>query len=549
MTTEPHAFLALDLGSATIAAGLIGRVDGRWRLLGSLAVPSLIPLEAMVDLVAARLRAADPELATEVGLSEAADPASVSLPRLVVRTGPAPRMAVVAATDRALSLHVAVARRAGWDARGLSAESADPLRMSRLLLDPAVGAVLAGASDPPGADERGMLADLGAVVAAVVTRRPELAVILSGALTDEAGRFEPAPTPDDAMAEAPAPRTGALLLGPAVNAGTPSGEPLRVLLDELRTAPDDGRRAIVRATATLATVLDRTVETVEIGAAAGLRAVASPGGAGAPPTVRWAVRAEGALVPAEVSDEVVDGVLGWSALALDRHRVRDRLRELGIAPWAEAHGDGAIFRLAAARAAISRLVAASHEIEPQVAPDLVVAAGGAWAVAPGPAVALALADALRRPGTSHLALDHARLLGPLGAIEDEGERRRIVADLVDDLLAPLGAVVVPAGLHAGRSAGRLVVHGATGLTELDLVPGGLELVDLPPGESAIAEFRFREPVTIGPRASHFTVEVGGGLGGLLVDLRDVPLRLPDRLDRRRELLGAWQRALWAGMDE
>jgi hypothetical protein len=42
--------------------------------------------------------------------------------------------------------------------------------------------------------------------------------------------------------------------------------------------------------------------------------------------------------------------------------------------------------------------------------------------------------------------------------------------------------------------------------------------------------------------------VAGGLGGLLVDLRDVPLRLPDRADRRQELLAAWQEALWAGSE-
>jgi hypothetical protein len=44
------------------------------------------------------------------------------------------------------------------------------------------------------------------------------------------------------------------------------------------------------------------------------------------------------------------------------------------------------------------------------------------------------------------------------------------------------------------------------------------------------------------------VDVSGGLGGLLVDLRDVPLRLPDRLDRRRELLDAWQESLWLTRD-
>ena len=42
--------------------------------------------------------------------------------------------------------------------------------------------------------------------------------------------------------------------------------------------------------------------------------------------------------------------------------------------------------------------------------------------------------------------------------------------------------------------------------------------------------------------------MAGGLGGLLVDLRDVPLRLPERHDRRREQLETWQASLWAGLD-
>jgi len=33
-----------------------------------------------------------------------------------------------------------------------------------------------------------------------------------------------------------------------------------------------------------------------------------------------------------------------------------------------------------------------------------------------------------------------------------------------------------------------------------------------------------------------------------VDLRDIPLRMPERLEHRRELLAAWQGALWVGAD-
>ena len=99
----------------------------------------------------------------------------------------------------------------------------------------------------------------------------------------------------------------------------------------------------------------------------------------------------------------------------------------------------------------------------------------------------------------------------------------VIRDLVDDLLAPLGTVVTPAGLRAGRSAGSLTVHSDGGASPVDLVPGGLELVDLAPGQSAVAEFKFRDTVRLATRGRHFEVEVAGGLGGLLVDLRDVPL--------------------------
>ena len=204
--------------------------------------------------------------------------------------------------------------------------------------------------------------------------------------------------------------------------------------------------------------------------------------------------------------------------------------------------------MAAARAALVRLAARSPDLALDPSPDLVITSSGVWSSVPAPAVALALVDVLRRHGASGYALDHARLLGVLGAIPDPAERRLVMRDLVDDLLVPLGTVITPAGLRAGRSAGALTVHAGASPADLDLVPGSLELVDLAPGATAVAEFRFRDTVRLGGRGRHFALEVSGGLGGLLVDLRDVPLRLPDRADRRRDLLGAWQAALWAGGD-
>jgi hypothetical protein len=159
-----------------------------------------------------------------------------------------------------------------------------------------------------------------------------------------------------------------------------------------------------------------------------------------------------------------------------------------------------------------------------------------------------VADVLRRPGATALVQDHARLLGTIGVIPDATERRQALSDLVDDLLTPLGSVVFPGGIRSGSSAGRMTVHAGMGSSQTDLVPGGLEVVDLTPGQVATAEFQFRDAVRLGTRGRRFAIDVSGGLGGLLVDLRDVPLRLPERMDRRRELLDAWQESLWLTRD-
>jgi hypothetical protein len=534
--TEPRAFLALDLGAATSSAALIARVRHRWRLIGSLAMPASIDVDAIVGLLLDRAAAADPELARNLGFEGRRS--AGRLPRLVARSAPPQHLVAIAASDRAVEPLADAAIRTGWRVTAASPESGDPLAMTGALLDRGVDAVLLGAGEPPGPDERRAIDDVAALVAAVALRRPELTVLLAGSMSEQLTRFE----------ATDGERQGEVLLAPAATAGDPPGAALRELLDDVRAPRDDARRAIGRAAGALADTLDRRVEVVDIGFDGGLRATASPGVAGASASVTSALVADAALVPPDPGDAVVDRVGAWSTIPIDRHRLRDRLRELRYAPWADAAGDGARLRLAAARAALAVLVEATPDQSAGPAPDLLVASGGAWAVAPGPAIALAIADTIRRPATVAIAYDHARLLGPAGSIPDAGERRQLLGDLADDLLSPLASVVIPAGIRAGRSAGRVIVRAEAGTSELDLVPGGLELVDLPPGEHATAELQFRDTVRLGGRGRKFAVEVTGGLGGLLLDLRDVPLRLPDRPERRRELLEAWQDSLWVTRD-
>jgi hypothetical protein len=537
--TQPHAFLTIDHGSATVSVALIGRAGGAWRLIGSLAIPAGAELDPAIDLLVARTIAADPDVAQGLGIVGLAREA---FPILEVRSRRPRRLAVVAGSERTLIGLVATAGRSGWRAAGASTESTDPLAMTRLLLDRSVEAIVVGAGDPPRADERGAIRELATLVAAVAVRRPDVPVILSGSMSEALDVF------GDVGA-----RPGEIVLAPAALRTTgpvepDAADPLGDLLLELALPADDPRRALGTGTRTLAELLDRRVEAIILGHDAAARAVAVPGSGGQPSTVRLAVVPSAAVAPDDPDDAVIDGIIAWSTMPTDRHRLRDRMRELRIAPWSDAAGDGAALRMAAARAALVRLKEATARFDDGPVPDLVVAASGVWTSVPAPAVALAHIDVLRRPGASQYALDHARLLGPLGAIPDAGERKVLFMDLVDDLLAPLGSVVTPAGLRAGRTLGSVVVHARDGISELELTPGGLELVDLPPGSTAVAEFKFRERVRLGGRGRHFAIDVAGGLGGLMVDLRDVPLKLPDRADRRRDLLAAWQSSLWAGSE-
>jgi len=531
VSSEPTAFITLDRGGASVAVALVGRLDRRWRLLGSLAAPAAVADDVILRGLAARFQESDPELADVLGVRE--DEIEL-LPQLRARSVPPVTMAVLAGSDRSLAVLEDVAARTGWRTVSASAESHDPGAMTELCLARDVSALLVGAGEPPAADERGALDELAALAGAVAVRRRELTVVLAGAIAGHRAHF---PTVDG--------RRSDVVAAPAPTAGDPPGSELHDILERLRDTPADSRTAIVRAAATVARVLDRRIEVLEIGFDGGLRAMISPDPGGGAPRIQAVASAEAALVPPDIDDTVVERISSWSTAPIDRYRMTDRLRELRTAPWSDAAGDGARLRLAAARAALARLAELTQDLGSLPPPDLTIVAGGAFAVAPGPAVVLAVADVIRRSGATQLAADHARVLGPLGTINDDEEALSILWDLVDDVLAPLGGVIIPAGLRSGRPAGKVVVHGPIGDAERDLAAGQVEHIPLAPGEHAVAAFEFRDGARLGGRGRSVVVEVAGGVAGLLVDLRDVPLRLPDRAERRRDALAGWQRATWA----
>ena len=533
------AFYTLDHGSATLAGALVGQVEGRWRLLAATALPTGSSPDALVGVLAHRLESAEPAFADVIRGRPVGEPgASAGVPRLVARSRPAATLAVIAATERTRVRLEESAAGAGWIVVAGSAERTGPLELTRLATRPGVVAVLVGVADPPDADERELATELAVVAAGIVARRPGLRVLLAGPVPDE---------PLRALRHGPAIER---LPAPERTRGELAASPLRDALAAARGGPDDSRRALAAAAGSLARVLGLRVEILEIGVSGAARVLALPGptdGGGTRATVQLVEVPDAALFRMD-RPGAIDRVDHWFTQTVDRARLRDRLAELAVAPWSDLDGDGALLRAAALRASLERLLSSTDPELGNAGVDLLVGAGGAWSAVPGPAATHIVADVVRRPGTLQVAIDHARLLGPIGTIEDDAERDAVVADLAADLLLPAGTIVTPRGLRPNRPAGQLVLETAGGRSDIDLVAGGLTLVDLPPGARGTAELTFRGTPELGPRGRRFRVAVSGGLAGLLLDLRDIPLRLPERPDRRRELLGTWERALWPERD-
>ncbi len=576
MSRQPRAFFAIDHGSATTAAALIGHAGGRWRLLSSVAGPAATDTDALLLGLLERVKQVDSALLAEVAATEKPRPEALlgDLTRLETRSAPSGRIAAIAGSKRQRRRLEEVATRSGWLVVGGSADSDDPLTLSRLVLSPQTAAVVLGADPVPAGDEKRHMPMLGALVAAAARTRPELAVVLAGGAAALESLFL-APKPEETAVEVPPPPhpvsptgddededddsydpgipvTGphSVLIAPDAESGLPAGSALQQVLEGVRARPDESRLAIERSVRSLALVLDRSIEAVEVGLDGGMRCRAEPFGPGHRTVVAsHVVMASGSFAPEEMTDEVVDGILSWSTVAFDRQRLIDRMNDMRLSPWGESDGEGALLRLAAAKAAVSRLVDATYEISLREMPDILIAAGGVWASAPPSVVALAMADLVRRPGVSMLVCDQARLLGPLGAIPEEDERRLMLRDLAGDVMLPLGSLILPAGIKQGRSAGRMRVTGGPTNSDIDLQPGGIWAVELPPGQVATAEMDFKDPVRLTSRGKRFSVEVAGGLGGLFVDLRDIPLRLPDRADLKRSTWEGWQRAMWPEIDE
>ena len=330
-------------------------------------------------------------------------------------------------------------------------------------------------------------------------------------------------------------------------------DPLGELLLEWRCRVDDPRRAHrrrrPRPSPTSSTGGSRSIV---LGHDAGVRAAAepSPGAWRAPVTAGSPSCRRRPSPPTNPTTPSWTGSW-WSTVPADRHRIRDRMRELRIAPWADAAGDGAALRMAAARAALVPPRRGDRAIRrrPAARPRRVAVAASGRPCRPRPSPS-PTSTSSAGPAPASTRSTTPGCSGRSGRSPMPAERATVIADLVDDLLAPARQRrdARPA-CAPGESAGSVArARRGRGSASSTSCPAAWSSSTCRPARPPSPSSGSATASGSGARGRHFAVDVAGGLGGLLVDLRDVPLRLPDRADRRRDLLAAWQAALWQGSD-
>jgi hypothetical protein len=539
VTQDTPAFFTLDRGTVGTDAALVAPVDGRYRMLAAAAAPSAVDPESVLEDLAWRVARTDASLAgTMDGWREWS--------RLEVRTARAPRAVLVAATAGTGELLERAFEAAGW----LVQErffTADPevTELGSACLEPAVDAVVVAGREEAEESEREAALRSWARASSLARFRDDLAVMACGPFAQR-----PEGIPEERLfslpAPAPVPGTSTSTLREA------AAQVGRHLVLHGRPAPGDGRAALRTAIVSLAAVLDSRVDGIEVGAAGGSRTVAAPGGERGHGVYASAGFIPPALLEADGSGE---SVLRWSTLGGDPATRLDALRELALQPWAGLDREGAQLRLAALRAAIERLEQAwdGAALGDATGPgaDMLVLSGGGFAALPPAAASLAVIDGARRRGAMSLVHDHAGVLAPLGALPVEDDRRRLLADLMADALLPLGSAVVTGAIERERREPQAVeirVSSVLGDERVRLEPDRLQLVDLPPGISARLGLDPGTGSVLGVEGRTLGLEVVGGLGGLYLDSRPVPLDLPDSGEARRTRLEAWEAAAWAGSE-
>lgn len=526
--------LLIDIGSAWTKASVVGRSRGRWRLAAHAAQPTAWGDEELRRSLAAHLsHAADRRVAGHLeDLLAAAPRISSHTPR---RAG---RIALAAVSEQLSGASaLRAAESAGWTVEAVAtADDGRSIaeRLSALQAAEVDAWLLAGGFEQGRADQALEMASLVAVARGS-----------SGGPVIWAGASALASEVRDLFEEGAV----SLVANPRPDALSEDLEPLRHALEDLlqRVVEPAGTRqhtpvAFRRAVAQLARSSVRRVVGVDVGARYLTWAQADEEG-----NADSRVFASGGLAAARLVSAGGPGRLArWLPIAIDELAVADALQNLHARPGTLPQTEDELVVLHAAVRHLLAQTAGDAGGDPDLfaGADLLIGAGRTIAAAPRPAqAAQLLLDGIRPLGVTQLALDAAGALAPLGAL-DEGEIAEGMGALRDDLLVPLGTSVVCRGGRPGQIVMRAWIR-RTGWPEIgpiELRAGQLQILPLARGHDAELQVELFNGASLGAarHASRVQASVVGGLVGLMLDARGIPLTLPRRSDDRRAVLAGWR---------
>jgi hypothetical protein len=529
-TASTELALLLDVGSAWVKAGVVGRVRGHWRIVAHAAQPTAWGGAELRRQLNQQLEVAgDPRLAGRYeDLLSTANRIECHTARQVGR------LAVVAVA-RELSGGAArrAAEAAGWEvAEVVTLDDGRPLANRLAILQAAeVDAWLLAGGFDDGASPRALEA-AGLVAAARPT--PGGPVVwagsaqLAGAVAElfEAdavsvvGNVRPAPHREDSAE---------------------LREHLQALLRGTVAQEDQAHLAattLPRAVSSIAASGALRVLAVDLGARGAIRARGEPDG-----SVTSRLHSAGGLAGIARVPGAAGRVARLGVDAGDEASVADLIQTMRARP---ATLPQTAEDLAGIHSAARVLLAAMFEDEPAGSVDLLIGCGRTIAGAPQPAqAARMLLDGVRPVGVTQLAVDSASILGPLGSLPDD-ELAEGLELLGDDALTPLGTAVVSRGGSPGQLAMRVSVDRAGWPTPAPVDVRVGQVIVLPLARSTEAELRI-EPgpgVTLGTsrRSPRIVARATGGSVGIVLDGRGTPIALPRRADDRRAVLAGWRDA-------
>jgi hypothetical protein len=245
----------------------------------------------------------------------------------------------------------------------------------------------------------------------------------------------------------------------------------------------------------------------------------------------------GVSIPSTLSQITMQRILRWMPVDLDPDQARDTLLNKALAPHTVAQAPQDLYlEYGLAREILREAAGQTFESGPAGQGssrqwDLIVAAGRTLTRTPHPALAmLMLLDGIEPIGVCKMTLDISGVAGMLGALA--AVHPLAAVELVEyDAFLTLGTVIGLAGkTEPGTSALRASITYPDGKQQdIEVASGSLQLVPLKPNQHARLELHPTRnfDAGIGQAGQGMTVEVEGGMLGVVIDARGRPLPAPD----------------------